>query len=222
MLYDSEYFLRREYDHDPKREAMYVQEIRRLIVKFQIADARLNILDVGCGLGGWFAHAHYTGWKKYAIEPSKYAAAVAREKGITVLEFKDIDDGAMDVVIFRGSIQHIDEPFKALREATRVLVKGGLLIFLATPNTGSIVYRLFGHLPALDPPRNWLLVSEKQLRQILTNLGYEQIEFYFPYWFTPYARPALDFMKFALRCLGIRVGKYAFPKNMMECYAVRP
>lgn len=221
MPYDRSYFEKRRYDIDPQREVMYVQELRRLTSKFELADKSLNILDVGCGLGGWFAHAHYVGWKKYGIEPSIYAANLAREKGINVLDWSEIDDGTMDVVIFRGSLQHIDEPFRALKEATRVLIRDGLLIFLATPNTGSLAYKLFGTLPALDPPRNWLLVSDVQLRQILSNLGYSRIEFYYPYWETPYARPVRDFLKFFMKLCGLRVGKFPMPKNMMEAYASR-
>ena len=95
------------------------------------------------------------------------------------------------------------------------------MVFLATPNTGSICYRLFQELPMLDPPRNYLLVSDRILSQILRNLGMNVIKMHFPYKETPYASPVRDIARFALRCLGVRT-KFAFWKNVMECYARKP
>jgi hypothetical protein len=95
------------------------------------------------------------------------------------------------------------------------------MIFLATPNIGGLYYRLFQELPALDPHRNFMLVSDRILKQLLENLGMDVLAFEYPYRDTPYSRPVRDCLSFALRCLGVRK-KFAFWGNMMECYARKP
>ena len=95
------------------------------------------------------------------------------------------------------------------------------MVFLATPNIGGICYRLFQDLPALDPTRNFMLVSDRILSQLLRNLGMDVVALEFPYRGTPYGKPLRDLLSFALRCLGVR-RKFAFWGNMMECYARKP
>lgn len=218
MTYGANYFTGHGYGMDPRRDAMYSQEVRRLCRLFPDQMQGGNILDVGCGLGSWYSHLRGE-WRKYGVEPDEYAAGCAREQGVIVGGY-DYEAGSFDVIVFRGTIQHIDQPFRVLRECTRILRRGGLLAFLATPNTNSLVYKLFGTLPALDPPRNWMLVSDRQMTQILTNLGYTEIQATYPYLGTPYAQPWQDAARLLASLLcGYR--KFAFPRNMMEIYAIK-
>ena len=62
-----------------------------------------------------------------------------------------------DLVIIRGTIQHLDEPFLFLKHAFTALRPGGYLVFLATPNTNSPFYRLKKTLPFIDAPRNFYI-----------------------------------------------------------------
>ena len=48
----------------------------------------------------------------------------------------------------------------------------GLIIFLATPNSYSILYRLKGDLPFLDWPINFYIPGNKDLSNALKNYGY--------------------------------------------------
>src|SRR5437660_11765154 len=133
-----------------------------------------------------------------------------------------IDPAAFfDLVIFRGTLQHLDEPMEMIKKTIAWLRPGGYLVFLATPNTGGIYYRLFQEHPALNPKYNFMLVSDRSLRQILENFGMEVRRFEFPYLGSPYANPPKDLLRFVLRCLGIRK-PFAFWGNMMECYAQKP
>lgn len=126
----------------------------------------------------------------------------------------------MDVVVFRGTLQHINLPMGALGQATRVLKPGGLLVILATPDSDSLVYRIFGNLPALDAPKNWVIFGQRCLMNIVERLGYVNVTVYHPYWGSPYASPLKDFALFFVSLfLGWR--KFAFPGNQMELYAVK-
>ena len=92
------------------------------------------------------------------------------------------------------------------------------MAFLSTPNANSICYKLFGHMPALDPELNFFVPSSTTLKQALTNLGLQVVNVRYPYLETPYSSPIRDHFYFALRCLGVHKN-FAFWRNMMEIYA---
>jgi len=69
-------------------------------------------------------------------------------------------------------------------------------VFLATPNTNCIYYKLFNTLPMLGGAYNFLLPSDIMLRQILTNFGFMIKGVEYPYLNTPYAHPVKDAILF--------------------------
>lgn len=215
-LYDKDYFLD-HYLYDPKRKKMYELERERIE---KMMPAGRTVLDIGCGTGE-FLNGFSSKWTKYGIEPSPFASRVAIVNDVRILG--DIDKVAsfsVDLVIFRGTLQHISQPLEYLAEATRVLKRGGMIAILATPDTDSLVYSIFKTLPALEPGRNWVLFGSSYLENILKRLGYQYINTHHPYLGTPYARPAMDAVKFIISLiLGYR--KFAWPGNMMEIYATK-
>lgn len=213
MSYDAAYFTARSAEEDA-RAAMRAAELERIRAYTRLEAG--HVLDVGCGLGELLDLFPNTSWQKYGVEVSESARAAAGAKGIS-FELPD-GDGWCDLVVLRGSLQHLDRPLETLFAAHGWLRPGGWLVVLATPNAGSLVYRIFQELPALDPPRNFVVFSDRILKQCLVNIGFREPTFEYPYIGTPYARPVQDHARFLLRLLGIRV-RFAFWRNMMECYA---
>lgn len=215
-LYDRRYFEDRGYGRDPRRGCMYNQERRRIAGLARGG----RILDVGCGLGEFLA-GFDDRWERYGYEPSAYAAATCLARGIVMYEtIGDVVPGSMDVVVIRGSLQHMANPVETLALSAFALRRGGLLAILATPDADSLVYRTWGRLPALDPPRNWVVFGERNLRAVLDRLGIAVTAVAHPYWRTPYARPLADLARFAWSLVaGWR--PFAFPGNMMEVYGVK-
>jgi ubiquinone/menaquinone biosynthesis C-methylase UbiE len=214
-LYDKSYFAR-HYTEDKKRDVMYSQELQRIIKRKPHGG---KVLDIGCGVGNFLA-LFDDRWTKHGIEPSQYAAGLAFSKGIhIVVDIHNSSAEYYDLVIFRGTLQHIYNPLETLAEAQRVLKPGGLIVFLATPDADSIVYHIWKTLPPLDAPRNWVVMGSKTLQNILTRLGFVEIEIIHPYLGTPYANPIMDILNFILSFIKYR--KFAFPGNMMEVYAVK-
>lgn len=222
-LYNQAYFTQREYAVDQKRQQMYEQEQARINAISTKIRGKLGgeLLDVGCGVGSFLVSMDDR-WKKHGIEPSRYASEKAQEMGIIMHDdFTSIEDKSFDMVIFRGTLQHIADPVGALAQASRVLKPGGMLVVLATPDADSLVYKIWGNLPALDAPRNWCVLGSTNLRNILElRFGYSVALIKHPYMGTPYAQPVKDFANFVFSLFfGWR--KFAFPGNMMEVYAVK-
>lgn len=213
MSYDERYFVDRRPGKDD-RARMRAQELVR--VRRHTGLESGSVVDVGCGLGELLDLFPSERWQKYGIEPSEAARAVCRDKGIS-FELPVAEEWC-DLVLLRGSLQHLDRPLEMLFSAHRWLRQGGWLVVLATPNAGGPVYRLFQELPPLDPPRNFVVFSDRILRQCLLNIGFGGPQFEYPYLGTPYARPVRDHVRFVLRLCGIHTG-FAFWRNMMECYA---
>ncbi|MBX6330647.1 MAG: class I SAM-dependent methyltransferase [Gemmatimonadaceae bacterium] len=199
-----------------QRQAMYRQELQRIT---RYVDSG-RVVDVGCGLGDFLELFDHARWQRYGIEVAPLALHVLQARGIDTNPFREPDE-SFDLVIFRGTIHHIDEPMVAIKRGIRWLRPGGYMVFLATPNIGGVCYRLFQELPAIDPPRNFMQVSDRILRMILENLGMEVVRFEFPYRETPYARPVHDVCSFLLRLAGVK-RSFPFWGNMLECYARRP
>lgn len=211
-LYGADYFTDRFDGADPRREASYRQEIGR--IQRYVRQGR--VLDIGCGMGNFLA-AFEGDWEKHGIEISDFAAEQARAAGIDIIGYGDRTD-YFDLVLLRGVFQHLDTPLYDLKRALAMLRPGGYLVFLATPNTNSMYYKCFGTLPMLDPPRNFVLPSDRMLRQILENFGLTVEETVYPYLGSPYASPVRDHLKFLAKCLGFNT-RFAFWRNMMEIYA---
>jgi SAM-dependent methyltransferase len=211
-LYQAEYFEDRFVGRDIKREKSYQHEYQKILEYL----AKGKVLDVGCGMGN-FLEVFGDNWEKYGIEISDYAAKNAEQRGIRIIDY-DYEESFFDLIVFRGVFQHLDSPLHDLQRALKLLKKGGYIVFLATPNTNSIYYKLFGNLPMLDPARNFVIPSDIILKQILENFGCEVQEIRYPYIGSPYASYLSDHLKFLGKCIGLNY-KFAFWKNSMEVYA---
>ena len=212
--YEERYFDPRR--DDPRRAAAYRQELERVAERTGLTEG--TVLDWGCGLGELLDLFPSDRWQKYGVEVSQLAIRESEAKGIS-FELPEREEWC-DLVVFRGTLQHLPDPVESLRRAHAALRPGGWLVALATPNAGGVVYRIFQDLPALDPPLNWVVFSDRILEQCLVNLGFRDVSFEYPYLGSPYASPARDLVHFAARFVGVK-RPFAFWRNMMECYARR-
>jgi SAM-dependent methyltransferase len=150
-----------------------------------------RILEIGCGRGGFACWLSLQPAQPFSITAADFssmavrkAQAFAAERGITVKwEVMDIQriaqpDSTFDTVISCETVEHIPDPFQAVRELARVLKPGGRL-FLSTPNyLGSMgLYRAYKRLRGRrytevgQPinnftvlPRTWLWIKRVGLR----------------------------------------------------------
>jgi SAM-dependent methyltransferase len=99
---------------------------------------RRRLLDIGSGPGFFLRTAKERGWRVLGVEPSKQAAAHAREMGIEVVEgFFDADVamllGKFDVIHLNNVLEHVPNPIEIVGIARNLLDDGGILC-LNVPN----------------------------------------------------------------------------------------
>jgi 2-polyprenyl-3-methyl-5-hydroxy-6-metoxy-1,4-benzoquinol methylase len=214
--FNEKYF--KVYENDFSRERMYKDEIKRI---HKFCDNG-RILDVGCGIGKFLNFFDKKKWERYGVEISDYAIMESRKLGIKIKDKDqyDYDNDFFDVIVFRGSLQLIPNPFQVIINCSKLLKKGGLMIFLSTPNSNSPYYRRFGTLPMLTPHHNYLIPSDVMIRNALQNFGFKIAKIHYPYLKGPYSRPIRDILFYFISFFGIKY-KFAFYKSMMELYAVK-
>jgi SAM-dependent methyltransferase len=178
-----------------------------------------QLLDVGCSTGEFIASL---GWKignAYGMEISSYARSLAEKRGIRFDRDLASSEPFFDLVVFRGTIQYMPNPFEYIRRAAAVLKPGGHILFLATPNTNSPYYRLFKTIPFLEEEVNYWVPCDSAMRMVLRNVGLEVLEIQYPYWRTPYAAPLRDHLKFLRKLFFHTDDKFAFWRSSMSVLA---
>ncbi len=105
------------------------------------------LLDVGC-LTGHILNAARLNFEGTGIEPSKWAAAFARDQMKLnvmqgVFEKINIEKENFDVITMADVIEHFSDPLSALKKAHSLLAKGGIL-YLITPNIASLSANILG------------------------------------------------------------------------------
>ena len=210
--YDDSYFHNR-YSNDPQRIAQFKMDgdyIKRFIKKGIVC-------DVGCSTGEFLNEIN---WKnKYGMEINEKALKEAKINGVKFDKNIFTENEFFDIVIFRGTIQHVDEPFRMMKMAYKSLKKNGIIVFLATPNSDSILYRLKLNLPFLVPKLNFYIPGKKSLCNSLVNLGFKIENVEYPYWKTPYRNFLKDHFFFILNLFSKKFYKHPFWGSFMTIVA---
>jgi len=211
-LYLDNYFKNR-YLNDSTRIKSFQKE--KIFLERFINIKRATVCDVGCSTGEFLKYIKWKG-PMYGMEINKKAILEAKKNKIkfnkNILNQKNF----FDVVIFRGTIQHLNNPFIYLEKACNSIKNGGLVFFLATPNINSLHYKFFNDLPALDKHRNFYLPSSISITNIMKIYNFKLIGSEYPYFKSGYDKPLLNFICFFLRIIGFYKKNIPLPGNMMN------
>jgi len=138
-----------------------------------------RVLDVGCGSGERMRRLEPAGWECIGIDASEPAVTSGVEKGLDIRRAEatalPFPDESFDAVLMSHSIEHCQDPRRAVQEAARVLKRGGSLT-VTTPNGASPIAQLFGAMWVnWDAPRHYLVFSRSSLRNLLIDEGFDVI-----------------------------------------------
>jgi 2-polyprenyl-3-methyl-5-hydroxy-6-metoxy-1,4-benzoquinol methylase len=134
------------------------------------------LLDVGCYTGVFVEIAARHGWEAWGVEPSRWAVEQGLAQGLRVvqgtLDTADLPEAYFDVVTLWDVIEHLTDPYGALRQVYRLLKPDGWVV-VHTIDIDSLFARLMG---ARWP---WLMemhiyyFSRRTLRAMLTQCGFQ-------------------------------------------------
>ena len=135
-----------------------------------------RLLDVGCFAGFFLDVARHRGWEGVGIEPSAWGRKVAEERfslpvlGAT-LEEASFPASSFDAVVLVDTLEHLRDPRSTLEETRRILKPGGIL-YVSTPDVGSLTARLLRNRWWGFRPEHLVYFSKKSLNTLLKETGF--------------------------------------------------
>ena len=143
-----------------------------------------KLLDIGCAQGQFLEVAREVGFDAYGVEPSEYAASVAKNKGLNVLHgfVSDLPDSEYDVVHSNHVLEHVPDPVAFMKDAARVLKPEGFACIEAPNEFDNLPYilnRIMGTVKArsiFSPHINFFDI--RSLRNLFAETGLRVFRWY--------------------------------------------
>ncbi len=122
-------------------------------------DLDAEVLDVGCGSGGWLRRMQRWGFRRLSgVDPYLEKDISESELHIAKAELAEVK-GKFSLIMFHHVIEHVVDPVETLRLARERLLPGGHIL-VRCPVAGSFVAREYGaDWFNLDAPRHLVIPS---------------------------------------------------------------
>ncbi len=136
-----------------------------------------RLLEIGCATGKFLSAVQQNGWEIWGVEFNRHAAyAAAKRLGSTVLaggfEEAELPEGHFDVICLFHVIEHMPDPFAAVRKIRALLRQNGRVL-LECPDFGSGNARKLGpRWPLVQPKEHLYYFDECSLRRLLEGAGF--------------------------------------------------
>jgi SAM-dependent methyltransferase len=150
-----------------------------VVNRLKTEDTIEHLLDVGCSTGLFLDRLQqFNTWKLWGVEPSEYAARIARERfSLNVFQGDllqaNYEDRFFSVVTLWDVLEHLPDPSRSIDEIARITRPNGYLVFRVHVQD-SLDAKLFSSSWAgLDAPRHYYVFSKCNLTSLLQKHGYE-------------------------------------------------
>jgi 2-polyprenyl-3-methyl-5-hydroxy-6-metoxy-1,4-benzoquinol methylase len=161
--------------YEQEREGR-VHTFKRDLTEMERYVAGGRVLDVGCHIGLFLEIAEQAGWEAWGVEPSRWAASRAEERGLRVfhgpLEDVNLPREHFDAVTMWDVIEHLSDPLGALRECRELLKPGGV-ISVCTMDVEALFPRLAGRRWPWYMQMHLIYFSKRTLTAMLDAAGYD-------------------------------------------------
>lgn len=164
--------------YDDEREGR-LHTFRRELAEIGRLTPPGRLLDVGSHVGVFVEVAQAMGWEADGVEPSRWAAELARSRGLSVI-CGTVDDlhgqaSSYDLVTLWDVVEHLPDPAAELRRLYGLLRRGGLLA-ISTMDVDAPIARLLGRRWPWYMQMHLFYFSRRTLRQLVENAGFEVLE----------------------------------------------
>jgi 2-polyprenyl-3-methyl-5-hydroxy-6-metoxy-1,4-benzoquinol methylase len=137
-----------------------------------------RLLDVGCGDGQLLQTAKDEGWDALGIDLSETAILLCHRCGLTAstTDFFDgsLDEQRFDAIVMSELIEHVPSPQRFLKRAEELLDAGGVM-YLTTPNFGSLARRMLGETWSVIHPEHIGYFERSTLSRLASEAGLREI-----------------------------------------------
>ena len=152
-------------------------DILELLPQDKIID--ISVLDIGCGMGRAIRYFNGFGAKCLGVEPSDYAAGIARERGVEVVNdyFENVAiDSLFDIVHIEQVLSHTPVPQMTLTKAFKLLADDGVLV-VEEPNDGNALQEILRkeHGTYWITPDHANYFSFESLEKVLNTCGFDVV-----------------------------------------------
>lgn len=180
----------KEKKKNKQRSKMYKLELNFIKKGVNNYERIKNVLDVGCGGGYLLDLLKIDGKKTFGTEIGIDSFNVARKKHKMYFgnfDRKLIIKKKFDLIIFRGVIEHVEDPIGYIKKAQKLLKKNGHVFITATPNLDCIAAKLFKERWSLHRPESHILhLSEEHVDKIFKTKSFIKVASKSFYLDTPY------------------------------------
>jgi 2-polyprenyl-3-methyl-5-hydroxy-6-metoxy-1,4-benzoquinol methylase len=159
---------------------MKLEHFRRRMASIRPRLPKGRLLDIGCSCGYFLEVAAREGYDVQGVEFSENARAAASPEIRARIWRGSLDSlpsgsARFNVITAFDIIEHQERPLDFLREARRLLVRGGVLV-LSTPDAGHWLGLLMrSHWPMLQPMQHLTIFSRRAVEWALGETGFGQV-----------------------------------------------
>lgn len=173
-----------DYDYEAWMKRTSMDDIRRakMVNDMLSALSAVEILDFGCGNGGFLRNLRKYNLQKYSccgVELKKIARDYMNQEGISCKRLiSEYNGEKFDVITMFHVIEHLTQPVKMLKSIDSYLKDNGLLV-IETPNAEDALLSRY-HCEAFADFTYWsehvYNYTSKTLAQVVKMAGYEIID----------------------------------------------
>ena len=171
-----------------------------------------EVLDVGCSGGLFLSKFSPEHWERCGVEIAHDCSEYAQKLfdiPVYVGDIVDINlDNKFDLVMLRGTVEHLNNPISVLLKCSMLIKKNGYLYIAASPAGNSFAFEVYREKWGQFTPLEHIhFFTVKLLDRVLRNLGLGLVTFHYPYEETPYASITSDFEKIKQDIVKISQGR---------------
>ena len=139
-----------------------------------------TLLDFGCGSDKFLNQARKNGWNTTGVDFSETAVNQAKRSGheaylVSENMWDQLREESFDYVRLSHVLEHLYDPKDVLTRLWKTM-KPGARMHIAIPNSASFTARVFRKFwMGLDCPRHIMLYSPTRITQLLSGIGFENL-----------------------------------------------
>lgn len=123
------------YDEESHPYTLYPSQLcKYLFDRFKMEKGK-KLIDIGCGRGEFLYNFNELGLEVSGIDCEKCQSNFLNNIDVRYIDIEKesipFDDGTFDIVFSKSAIEHMHNPEYFLKEAHRILKKGGIAIIMA-------------------------------------------------------------------------------------------